>query len=180
MAAVGIVLLAAGCSSAASKSPEASGTPTMPATPPTQAPPTGPSPGQTCNMPGGASDVPGLPMCETQAAQSPPPPTATPDGFQRLTYSHEPGPVPQQASLTLTRDDGVKVGLILDDVQAKGGGQANIGIHALPGNQPKWHTVTAGTTFTEAGYTFHILKIWVMPTASTDAVDLIATPQAGF
>ena len=129
-------------------------------------------------MPGADSDVPGLPACETRPPDYPQAPSASPRGFHRLTYSHEPGPVPQQATLRLTRPDGVQVAVTLESVDKKPArAQADIGIQAVPATTPpKWQTVTEGATLTAAGFTFHILKIWAMDTPSTDAVDLIATP----
>jgi hypothetical protein len=76
-------------------------------------------------------------------------------------------------TVALTRPDGVQVNLTL--AQAVAGPTAKIGI-AAAGATTTWHTVGEGADFTEAGFTVHVLKIWLMPTPATDAVDLVATP----
>ncbi|WP_194925936.1 hypothetical protein [Catenulispora pinisilvae] len=175
ISALGAALLtaavAAGCGSSGSEpSTQTPGTSST-----TSAAPSQPTTGQTCLTPGDDSGITGLPACETQAPQYPPSPTASPTGFQRLTYAHEPGPVPQAPTVTLTRSDGTKVELTLEWAGATSGVQARISIAAQE-KQPVVHTVAEGDNVVEAGYTFHIIKIWVMPTPATDAVDLTATP----
>lgn len=163
--------VATGCGSSSSL-PSAQGSSSTPSTSSAQSHPT---PGQSCITPGDDSGVVGLPACQTQAPVYPPSPTASPAGFHRLTYSHQPGPVPQAPTVTLTGPDGGTVGLTLQSVTTASGVHASIGATA-GGKNLAWHTVSEGDNLTEAGFAFHIIKIWVMPTASTDAVDLTATP----
>lgn len=167
------VALAAGCGSG---SHPASQGPTSAPPQETASTPPEPSSGQTCVTPGSNPGMVGLPACDTQAPELPPAPTASPAGFQRLTFTHQPGPVPQGPSVTLTRADGVPVALTLEFAgPAAGGAQATIGITA-GGKASPVRKVADGDDFTDAGYTFHIVKIWVMSTPAGDAVDLIATP----
>lgn len=167
------VALTAGCGSGSHPSSQG---PTSAPPRETTSTPAQPNDGLTCLLPGSDPGTTGLPACDTQAPELPPPPTESPAGFHRLTFSHQPGPVPQSPNVTLTRADGVRVELTLETVAtAASGAQASVGV-TVAGKASPWQKVTDGSDFTDAGYTFHIVKIWVMSTPAGDAVDLTAAP----